>query len=290
MFNRRFHETHRGEMPVSFALEFYSLSWAALRAALSQRKPELIAALRDRQWTQLLEDCDLGQKTPHGFLHCARLALFHQRGGEQGPWENVDALIAGGLDEIAEAMSRDIPGHEPMELSEGAALVIAALIRQLGKPVGAIRHDGSIARDRGLFMDFRTMFLDGVAGSCFGDHRLGENLAARPLFGLMHLDFLSWGGVARQEIDDLLRKFSLGDEQRQEEEWQAIAAHAETWLAQLLTSLRAAAAAKSDLVTLYLTVQKHFTAFGDALEDELVEDFAEFGESLWDHFAGENGA
>jgi hypothetical protein len=277
-------------MPVSFALEFYSLSWAALRSALSQRKPELIAALRDRQWTRLLEDCDLGQKTPHGFLHAARLALFHRQGEEQGPWENVDALIAGGLDEIAEAMSRGTTGRELVEVSEGAALVVAAMVRQLGKRLGAIRHDGTARRDRGLPVDFRTMFLDGIAGSCFDDHRLGENLAARPLFGLMHLDFLSWGSLSRGEIDTLLRKYSLGQEHWQDEEWQAIAPDAETWLEELVTSLRDAAAAKSDLVTLYVTVQKHFTSFGDALEDELVEDFAECGESLSDHFATRNGA
>jgi hypothetical protein len=277
-------------MSVSFALEFYSLSWAALRSALSQHKPELIAALRDRQWTPLLEDCDLGQKTPHGFVHAARLALFHQRDVEHGPWQNVDALITGGLDEICEAMSRDTPGRELVEVSEGAALVVAAMIRQLGKPLGAIRHDASARRDRGLSLDFRTMFLDGVAGSCFGDHRLGENLAARPLFGLTHLDFLSWGGLSRQEIDTLLRKYALTPELRQDEEWQAIAGDAETWLSELATIMRTAAATKSDLVTLYVTVQKHFTSFGDTLDDELVEDFAEFGESLWDHFASESGA
>jgi hypothetical protein len=268
-------------MPVSFALEFYSLSWSTLRSALGQRKPELAAALRNRQWTRLLEDCDLRQNAVPGLLHVAR---------QPRPWENAAEVIAGGLEEIAEAMARDVRGHEPAEVSEGAALVVAAAIRELGKPLGAIAHDGSVLRDRGLAFNFRTAFLDGVAGSCLGDHRVGENLAARPLFGLMHLDFLSWGGLAREEIERLLRNHAPGDERRQDEEWQAIADHAETWLAQLSRCLGAAASAKGDLVTLYLTVQKRFASFGDALEDELGEDFAEFGAGLRDLFANEHGA
>jgi hypothetical protein len=282
--------TDLGEDTVSYALEFYSLSWTALKSALSQGNPELVAALRDKQWARLLEDCDLGQKTAHGFLHCARLALLHQSEHEHGPWENVDALITDGLAEIAAAMSREIPGHEPIEISEGAALVVAAAIRHLGKPVGAISHDGSAARDRGLPLDFRTMFLNGVAGSCFGDHRLGEHLAARPLFGLLHFDFVSWGGLGGQEIAALLRKYTLDDDIKRDDEWLAIAADAEAWLAELVKALRSAAAEQSDLVTLYLTVQKHFTSFGEELDDELAEDFAEFGEGLEDHFASEKGA
>lgn len=265
---------------MSFALEFYSLSWETLRSALGRRQPALVAALRDRQWTRLLDDCDLGQETPVRLLRSA---------SEQRLLANVDAVIAGGLDEIAEAMSREAGAREPVEVSEGAALVVAAMIRQLGKPLGAISHDGSVVRDHGLAFNFRTSFLDGVAGSCFGDHRFGENLAARPLFGLMHLDFLSWGGLARDEIEALLRRYSLGDEQRQDEDWQAVADHAEAWAAELVKAMRAAATAKSDLVTLHRTLQKHFTAFGDALQDELVEDFAEFGAGLMDLFEDEHG-
>jgi hypothetical protein len=54
--------------------------------------------------------------------------------------------------------------------------------------------------------------------------------------------------------------------------------------------MRAAVAEQGDLVTLYLTVQKHFTSFGEELEEELLEDFAEFGESLEDHFASRKRA
>lgn len=275
---------------MSYALEFYSLSWAALKSALKQRKPELVATLRDQQWSRLLEDCDLGQKTAHGFLHRARLALFHQSDDEHGPWENIDAFIERGLDEIGEAMSRDVPGHEPVEISEGAALVVAAVVRQLGKPVGAIRHEGSVAADRGLPIDFRTLFLDGVVGACFRDHGLGEKLAARPLFGLFHLDFVSWGGLSREETEALLRNYALSDDEKRDPEWQTVAAYADAWLAEMVRSLRGALAAEGDLVTLYLTVQRHFTSFADELQDELIDDFAEPGVDLEDHFSRESGA
>lgn len=275
---------------MSYALEFYNLSWTALRSALRQSKPELIATLRDQQWSRLLEDCDLGHRTPHGFVHRARLLLLHQADDERGPWENVDAAIARGLEEIALTMAERALEREPVEVSDGAALVMAALVRQLGRPVGAIRQLTSVIADRGRAIDFREMFLNGVVGSCFSDHRLGENLAARPLFGLFHLDFVSWGGLSRNEIEGALAKYRLDDAERQDEEWEAIAGNAEAWLGEVARALRAAAAAQSDLVTLYLTVQKDFTAFGEELDDELAEDFAEFGEGLEDHFASKNGA
>ena len=44
---------------MSFALEFYSLSWDALKSALTQRKPELIAAAQAQQWDRLVNDTDL---------------------------------------------------------------------------------------------------------------------------------------------------------------------------------------------------------------------------------------
>jgi hypothetical protein len=255
---------------MSFALEFYSLSWDTLKTALTQRKPEFLRAIEDEQWSRLLEDTDLGQPTHH---------LFSD---ETNPLSgNAAPAIADGLDEIAEAMAQKVPArHDPPEISDKAALVFAAMVRQLGKRVGAIRHDGSVVRDEDgeLPMDFHAMFLDGVAGSCFRDHTLGESLSARPLLGLYHLDFLSWGGLTQQELSELLPKYALpSDEEKQDEEWQAIATYAEGWLTDLVNSLRGAAAAKADLVTLYLTVQEHFGSFRDELGDEMREDFSFFG-------------
>ena len=255
---------------MSFALEFYSLSWDALKTALTQRKPELLRAIEDGQWSQLLDDTDLGQPTHHLFSDEP-----NQFSGNAGP------VIADGLDEIAEAMAQKVPpGHDPPEISDRAALVFAAIVRQLGKRVGVIRHDGSVVRDQDgeLPMDFHAMFLDGVAGSCFRDHTLGESLSARPLFGLYHLDFLSWGGLTQQELNGLLAKYAPpSDEEKRDEEWQAIAPYAEGWLTDLVNSLRGAAAARADLVTLYLTVQEHFGSFRDELGDEMSEDFSFFG-------------
>lgn len=256
---------------MSFSLEFYSLSWDALKSALTQRKPELVRAVQERQWDKLLSDTDLGRNDD-------------DKGGlGMGP----EAIFADGFDEIAEAMARQLPTRgDPPDVGDNAALVTAAVIRHLGKPVGAISHYGSVVRDKdGEFpMDFRAMFLDGVAGSCFKDHSLGEKLAARPLFGLFHLDFLSWGGLTRQEIDDLLRNYALPEEEKRDEEWLAIAADAEAWLNELVKSLRNAAAGKTDLVTLYLTQPEHFDSFRE-LDEEMRGDFSLF-DKLRSFFGG----
>lgn len=249
---------------MSFDLEFYSLSWDALKSALTERKPELIRTIEERQWDRLLDDTDLAENDDDmggGSLH-----------GE--------ALFANAFDEIAQAMAQKLPpGHEPPDIGDDAALVFAAIVRQLGKPVGMISHSGSVVRDKdGEFpLDFRAMFLDGIAGNCFGDHQFGEKLAARPLFGLFHLDFLSWGGLSQNEIGDLLGKYAVPADIKRDEDWPAVAANAEGWLADIVKALKAAAAAKTDLVTLYLTQRQHFASFREEVGDEAVEDFSFLG-------------
>lgn len=249
---------------MSFSLEFYSLSWNALKSALTERKPELIHAVQGQQWDRLLGDTDLARNDDDsggGSLH-------------------GDALFENAFDEIADAMAQKLPpGHEPPDIGDDAALVFAAIVRHLGKSVGAISHSGSVVRDKdGEFpLDFREMFLDGIAGTCFKDHEFGEKLAARPLFGLFHLDFLSWGGLSQGEIDDILGKYAMPADIKRDEDWQAVAANAEGWLADIVKALKAAAAAKADLVTLYLTEQKHFTSLREELDDEALEDFSFLG-------------
>jgi hypothetical protein len=141
------------------------------------------------------------------------------------------------------------------------------MIRHLGKPVGTIQHAASVIHDNDgeVAMNFYAMFLDGVAGSAFNDHELGDKLMARPLFGLLHFDFLSWGGLTQAEIAALMPKYALTPAEKQDEEWQAIADHAQGWLDTLVAALGAAAAAKTDLVTLYLTSE----GSGDTFLDEL---------------------
>ena len=249
---------------MSFTLEFYSLSWNALKSALAERKPELIRAIEERQWDRLLDETDLAQNDD-------------DKGGSS---LHGEALFANAFDEIAEGMARQLsPGHEPPDVGDDAALVFAAIVRQLGKPVGMISHADSVVRDKdGEFpLDFRAMFLDGIAGTCFKDHQFGEKLAARPLFGLFHLDFLSWGGLSQSEIGDLLGKYAMPADIKRDEDWQPVAANAEGWLNDIVKALKAAAAGKTDLVTLYLTQQKHFTSFREELEDEQLEDFSFLG-------------
>ena len=239
---------------MSYALEFYSLSWDALKAALTQREPELIARIQDRQWDKLIESDGLGEagdRRDRMLLHDTRL------------------VFADALDEIAEAMKRapTAPDHDPPEVGDRAALVFAAFVRQLGAPIGSITHDASQAREPGLDAVFRGTFLDGVAGGCFGDHQLGEKLAARPVLGLFHINFLGWGGLGARELEAMLPRYALTDAVKRDQDWSDCRGYAETWLAVLLQSLRAAAAAKRDLVTLYIAGRHRYSSFGEELRD-----------------------
>ena len=239
---------------MSYALEFYSLSWDALKTALTERKPEVIARIQDRQWDKLIESDGLGEVGDRS---------------ERALLRSADLVFADALDEIAEAMKRapTAPDHDPPELGDRAALVFAAFVRQLGTPIGGIAHDASQAREPGLGVVFRGTFLDGVAGGCFGDHQLGEKLAARPVLGLFHIDLLGWGGLSAQELEAMLPKYALTDAVKRDQDWSDCRGYAETWLAVLLQSLRAAAAAKRDLVTLYLTGRHRYASFGEELRD-----------------------
>jgi hypothetical protein len=238
---------------MSYALEFYTLSWDALKAALTERKPELIARIQDRQWDKLIESDGLGEAGDRQ---------------ERASLRSADLVFADALDEIAETMKRaPTPDRDPPELGDRAALVFAAFVRELGTHVGSITHDASQAREPELDVVFRGTFLDGVAGGCFGDHQLGEKLAARPVLGLFHIDFLGWGGLSAQELQALLAKYALTDAVKRDQDWSDCRGYAETWLAVLLQSLRAAAAAKRDLVTLYLTGRHRYASFGEELRD-----------------------
>lgn len=239
---------------MSYALEFYSLSWDALKAALTERKPELIARIQDRQWDKLIESDGLGEAGDRR----DRMALHDTR-----------LIFADALDEIAEAMKRapTAPDHDPPELGDRAALVFAAFVRQLGTSIGSIAHDASQVKEPGHDVVFRGTFLDGVAGGCFGDHQLGEKLAARPVLGLFHINFLGWGGLSARELEAMLPRYALTDVMKRDQDWSDCRGYAETWLAVLLQSLRAAAAAKRDLVTLYLAGRHRYSSFGEELRD-----------------------
>jgi len=257
---------------VSYALEFYSLSWDALKAALTGPDPKLIRAITEQQWTRLLEDTDIGQHPHHSLLGLLPGRPRH----DAGPWDHVDALFERALAEIGRAIAHPRPpGQEAPDVSDDAALVLAAYIRQLGQRVGAISHDGSVAHDRDLPLRFRAMFLDGVVGACFGDHQLGEKLAARPLFGLYHLDFLSWGGLSSAELKEIVPRYALTEAEKEEDEWDEVADYADTWLQSLVAALSTAQAAGTDLVTLYLSVQKHAASLFDELGDQALSDFFE---------------
>jgi len=247
---------------MSYALEFYSVSWDALKAALTERKRELSRAIAERQWERLLEGEARGLAT--------------DRDDDEIALHDTDLLFEDALEEIAEAMTeRQAPGLDPPDVSDNAALVFAAFVRHLGTPVGRIAEDEAVAHDPELQLAFREALLDGVVGACYGDLQLGEQLAARPLFGLFHLDFLAWGGLTQEELRELVAKYQLTDATKRGADWEDVADHVEAWLAAIVDALGRAASAKRDLVTLYFTSPYHETLgekLHDALHDALIED------------------
>jgi len=247
---------------MSYALEFYSLSWDTLKAALSERKPELARTIAERQWERLIEQDAKG--------------LAADRDDDAIGLEEADLLFEDALYEMAEAMAEQhAPGFDPPDVSDNAALVFAAFVRHFGTPVGRIAEDTAAAHDPELQLAFREALLDGVVGACYGDLQLGERLAARPLFGLFHLDFLAWGGLTQGELRELAAKYRLTDATKRGADWQDVADHVEAWLAAIVKALGAAAEANRDLVTLYFTSPHHETLrerIHDALHDELIED------------------
>ncbi|HVM80443.1 MAG TPA: hypothetical protein VMU06_15575 [Stellaceae bacterium] len=247
---------------MSYALEFYSLSWDTLKTALSERKRELVRAIAERQWERLLEGEARG--------------LAADRDDDEIGLKDTDLLFEDALDEIAEAMAeRQTPGLDPPDVSDNAALVLAAFVRHLGTPVGGIAEDQTVTHDPELQLAFREALLDGVVGACYGDLQLGERLAARPLFGLFHLDFLAWGGLTKEELAELAAKYRLTDATKRGTDWEDVADHVEAWLAAIVKALDKAAKAERDLVTLYFTSPHHEALrekLHDALHDELIED------------------
>ena len=78
-----------------------------------------------------------------------------------------------------------------------------------------------------------------------------------------------------ERLETLLGKYALSDAVKRDEDWQAVAAYAEGWLADLVKALRAAASAKSDLVALYLTRRHHYGSLRERITDELRDDFTD---------------
>ncbi len=78
-------------------------------------------------------------------------------------------------------------------------------------------------------------------------------------------------------VGDLLGRYALPPDIKQDEDWQAVAQNAEAWLNEIVKSLKAAAAAKTDLVTLYLSAPEHYSSYRDELADEAIEDFSFVG-------------
>ena len=206
---------------MGYMLEFYSLPWAGLGAALGSGDAGLLQRARELQRSQME---DVAADLPAG-----------------REWEGaLEDLIGGDLGR--RLRGRDALGQgEPEEASQAAAVAMAALVRALGERLGGLSH-----RTRGGDV-FREDFLGGQAQTALHppvDLRL---LTQRPLFGLVHSGYPSWGGLAAAEARAIVTGTPEPDDLPDLED-----PDASSWLFALWEMLASAGDRERDLVTLYL--------------------------------------
>ncbi len=105
---------------------------------------------------------------------------------------------------------------EPQDASDAVAIAFLALIQTLGVPAGELIHNSAAGPM------FRDHFLDQTLPSVLApfDWYL---LVDRPMFGLTHPGYPTWGGLGQQECQTLWQGHSLDTlpelEDSDEEEW-----------------------------------------------------------------------
>src|SRR5262245_10780035 len=191
---------------MGYSLEFYSLAWDSLRIELSQPR--------------------------RGILDDARrvkgIGPFHSRSAESAlQWR---AAIAG----VSRALNSG--GLDEFELVGDKALAFAVMVRYLGSSLGTLDHASASGKE------FRYEFLDRIAGQCFQDPMLGTRLTERAFYGLISLEYPSWGGLTREEVRRIVESFRPT----------AIEARYQVWLDELRDILDAASERDSDVMTLYM--------------------------------------
>ena len=192
-------------------LEFYSLSWEALRGQLAGAEPAELDAARRGQWPALYSGTD---------------------GDAEAAWQAALERIIKGV------QNHSSGGPDEIELEGMAVLGFVAMVRHAGSLLGAVDHVGA-SREY-----FRRVFLGRVASRCFKESSLPEYLTERSLFNLISHIYPSWGGLSQSEASEFLTRYRPPQ--------QAVEEDVSAWLAELLALIEAAAAARQDLITLYL--------------------------------------
>ena len=203
---------------MGYNLELYQLDWQQLRETIGSGDRELVAAI----------DANFDPRMFKGDDSAQRHILWRKV---------VEALVAGRRGSEIRQRTADPSFRE--EVTDLAALAMCGIIRSLGVKVGMLEHSGSGGDV------FREEFLAALP-SALGIPITGEDIICRPLSGMLHKLYPSWGGLTRAEIDKVFQTVSmdelptLGD------------SDLDGWLYDFMDALEAVHEKNSDLVTLYL--------------------------------------
>ena len=149
----------------------------------------------------------------------------------------VEAFVCGRRGEETAGRGPEFPGEEEA-LSGPAALAVAAIIATIGEPIGRMEHSSAGGE---MFRRFIEEEAFKALQPPFG---LGF-LLDRPLFGMTHDGFPSWGGLKYREIKDIVSGRSISDLPDLED------SDLNAWLFELFDLLETAYENESYIVTVY---------------------------------------
>jgi len=160
-------------------------------------------------------------------------------GQEQHQWRAALKDLAGGP--LGHSLAGNSPlGDGVLAATPSISLAFASLLSGLGTPLGAIQHSstgGDQYRRRFLGLEAPKALAAGVDLQC---------LTGRPIFGLYHADFPSWGALSAEEVQSVVKDRTADDLPYLDDSQMA------AWLFELWDFLTAAAGSREELVTVYL--------------------------------------
>jgi hypothetical protein len=194
---------------MGYSLEFYSLSWDALRHELAQPQSSVV----EQAW----------------------------RSKGIGPFQSQSAEASRRWTAAVGAISKAINSHldgarRELEVTRDQAIAFVVMVRYLGSALGALDHASASGKE------FRDDFLGNIASRCFQEPLLGTQLTERAFFGLISLEYPSWGGLTYDETRRLVQGYSPA----------AIDPAYSVWLDELRDILDGASKRENDVMTLYL--------------------------------------
>jgi hypothetical protein len=202
-----------------YTLEFYSLNWRAFGQALGSGNRALLDQI-------VQENGDNFFRGP-------------ENQEEHLLWRKIlEALICGRRGQALAAQG-PAPKRPLEEVSDRMALALVGIIRTLGVGIGEMEHSTA----SGSF--FRDDFFGKEAPALFQSSIDLPQLLNRPLFGLIHGIYPSWGGLKKAEIHLLIENMANHKIPPVDD------SDVEAWLYELYYFVRAAYEEGTDIVTVY---------------------------------------